>query len=69
VKSRRLRIGFEILLGIVFQIFIVIVFGTLFSVRQGTGILIFVVGIGLSVGLWKYVDEVIQSVSNDPNYS
>ena len=68
-RSRKLQIVSEITIGVVFQLFVVIVFGTLFYARSNTGLLPVVVGVGLSYMVWEHVLDVIRLVNNDRRYS
>lgn len=74
-KLRRARITAEIVFAAVAQFVIVLVFGSLavFAVSEnnvfGFSAIAAVTGVGLSIGLWKHVDDVIQYVKSDQSYS
>jgi len=73
-KSRRARIISEIVFGLIAQLVVALIFGgmAVFAVSEnnafGFNVIAVVIGVGLSIGLWKHVDDVIRFVKNGPNY-
>lgn len=73
-KTKRLKIFTEICIGLIFQIFITLIFGFLayhkgFHENNTTPHLLpIIVGVGLSLMVWKRVTDVIKFISRNKNH-
>lgn len=74
VRSKRSGVAAEIVFGIVAQLFIVLLFGVLATCAIsennifGFNVLAVILGVGLSIGLWKHVEDVVRVSKKDKSY-